>query len=112
MPLTKNTEMAKITFKLTDEEMLERAKAASKTNIELQDEQSEFDHIKKKYKQKIDTLEEELQRLLEVIAEGKEEREVRCELEKDFSDRKMLYLYDGKIVHTRSLTNQELQMDL
>jgi len=103
------TETTKETFPfaLTDTELLDRANAASSLSAELKQKQNVFLAIKKAKKAEIDVIADELDHLMQIILEKKEDRQVDCQKVYDTSQRKVVYLFRGEVMAERPMDNSE-----
>lgn len=99
--------------KLTDSELLDRAKKMGHVHNELERHLSEVDELKKEFKSKETKLEEERQLLAHVLFTGAEPREIKVEAWADFSMNRFLEIRSdtGEVIHKRPLRPEEKQGD-
>lgn len=102
----------KFNFELTDKEKAKRAmELADMTNL-LHLMEADFFGVKKDYMIRIKEMREKLMRLTKLISIGTEEREVDVEEIFNHDEEKVSYLYKGKIIQTRDMTDEERQLSM
>jgi hypothetical protein len=98
--------------KLTDPELLDRAKRAGQYRGELSALCVEFDDLKRKMKSQIELKEQELNQMLNVVQSGVEERTELCKQEKNYDSGVMEFYYQGAMVDSRPLSHEERQLTI
>lgn len=101
-----------IEFRLTDEEISEKGKLAGSKSAALRELEADFDRTKKSYKAKIETLRGEIDSLLRVIDDGKEERQAECEEVHDFATNRVVTYHLGSQIDERAMEMHERQESL
>ena len=96
---------------LSKEEVSKKAHEAAKYSQEV----NKYEAIRKeqsdKYKAIIDANSAKMHQNLNDISTGTSKREVSCEEIKDFDKKTVSYRYQGKIVETRQLTEEDKQLE-
>lgn len=101
-----------IEFRLTDEEISEKGKLAGSKSASLRELEADFDRTKKSYKAKIETLRGEIDSLLRVIDDGKENRDAECEEVHDFATNRVVTMHLGSQIDERAMEMHERQESL
>jgi hypothetical protein len=97
-------------FKLTEKEFAELGKKAAKLDSDIIRLDNEFDEVKKQWKAKIDAKNADRMTISMKINAGEEKRTMDSVLVKDFDAREIRYYVDGKVIESRTMTDNELQM--
>ncbi len=110
---TKNV-TREVTFKLTETEIVERAKKAADLRLARAAIQVEFARVKSSYKGRIEEKENELSAILEIISEGKEKRVVNVTDVYDFGDGvvETFHVSSNDPIESRVMSNEERQQGL
>jgi len=109
MKILKTTK--RLPVKLSDDELLERGKQLVESMRKTAVAEAEREADNKKRKGDIALMEEVTSRLASIIRDGQEDREVECELRKDFEHSSVTTVRTdtGEIVDTRVMDNEERQ---
>lgn len=105
---------AKLPVKLSNAEMVKRAKEVSKLQQDRQFVEAEYEGHKKYRKIQLEEIREKEAQLLASIAAGTEEREMECE-KVYFLNSKTVHFLDPKtkaLLHQRPMTKDELQAEM
>lgn len=101
-----------VEFKLTEQELAEKAKEAGKLRHGLNQLLVQFSEVSRDWKNRIKKAEQELINLELVCHEGKEQRSVTClEVLNDASNA-IEYYYNGELVETRAANDNDRQKQL
>lgn len=98
--------------KLSDEELVDRAKRAGVYRHELSVLVNDFDEAKRKAKSQIELKEQELNHMLHVVQTGVEEKTELCKVEIDYDRGVKEFYWNGVHVDTEPLRPEERQMSL
>lgn len=99
-------------FKLTDAEVNEKGKVAAKARAGAAKLELQFEEVKDGWKAKIKVQENLRDAALDVIHAGEEKRTVDCVMVKNFNEKKVEYWFEDKVLDTRPMTADELQVDM
>lgn len=107
-----STVIKNLTVKLTEEETLAKANAAAQYQSELTEYEDELDGHSKRIKPEIKKRQEDIKDLLNSIEAGEEERTVECEMIEDFASNTVRYMFEGKEIDSRAMTEEDRQLAL
>lgn len=107
------SELRKIPYRLTDDELVLRQQEFSSFQIELEDIREEKKNVTAEYAERIKSLDERQRERRTVIKTRTEVREVMVEQQPNFTTGMMEYIdANGEVVETRRLTPQERQLEI
>lgn len=104
--------MKEIKIKLTEADLLEKARSAAQFNKEVGELEEEITEHKKRIKALSDPKEAALKKHLEHIQEGFEHKTVEVEMRKDYAQGVVEYIYEGQVVETRNMDSEDRQLNL
>jgi hypothetical protein len=99
-------------FKLSSADFERIGREAAQIQHELTAHRIEEKKIKTELKDKRVGLENGLARVLKVIEQGTEVRQVDCIERKNFSENKVEYVFNGEVIESRPMEGHERQMEL
>ncbi len=99
-----------VTFRLTDEELIAKARKAADLRLARASILEEFARVKSTYKGRLEEKENELSMALAVIKDGKEKRVADVVDMFDFEQALVVTLFGGEEVETRVMTPEERQL--
>lgn len=99
-------------FKLTDEEILERAREAARLSSEVENIQNELKAIQKDFHARMKAMVPKMRELQLVVGTGEEKREVEAIELKNYSQNTVQYFYDSKLVVEREMNDEDDQLAL
>lgn len=112
MAMQETTVDLTLTFDLTDKQVMEYGREASKINSEISGLRGELKALRDDFKGKITLKENNLQALLSTIRRGKEDRQVQCKQVFDFEAGVVTVWYGSRLVEERAMRPDEKQMSL
>lgn len=99
-------------FNLRDEEIVAMARNTGEVASKLNKDREAFKSVKTEWTQKIKDKETELDTMHATMKAGKEWREVDCVEITDFNKKEIRWEVKGKVMGSRDLSNDEMQMGL
>lgn len=99
-------------FKLTNEQIIHKAKITADLVEKVELEESRFTDLKKAHKETLKYLQGEKRSQLRKIRNGYEEKIVECIEVRDYSEGKIFYVYEGQIMEERAMLAEELQVEM
>lgn len=104
----------KLPVRLSDDEVIERGKQLVENIRKTGKAESEREAENKKRKAEIEALELITSKLVDIVEKGEEDRDVECELKKDFERGvvTVVRLDTGEVVETRPMTPDERQEEM
>lgn len=102
----------KFTFELSDKEKAKKAMQLSELMNVLHLMEADFFGVKKSYVIRIKDMREQVGKLTKLISSGLEDREVDAEEVFNHDEEMVSYLYKGKVIHTRPMTEEERQTSM
>lgn len=97
---------------LTDADKSKRADLMAEVQIALQDQEAEKKLNATGFNQKIKELKKSLRTLSRQVKDGIEEKNVECTMVKNFEANAIEYWYEGEVVDTVEMTEEDRQQDL
>lgn len=101
-----------VKFKLTEEQIIEKGKSAAQLDNEILELESQLVNLKTKFKSDIGSKRSRLQELLSLLHEGFYFQNVEVEVNKNFEANKVEYLYNGEIVDSREMVEDDREQEL
>lgn len=104
-----------VSRELTQKEQAEYAEEMAALDGEIQDLEDERDHVSKSLKKQIDSKEDKRRALSKIVREGKEQREITCDLTADYNTCEMVWTDTyppHEEVQRRKMTEEERQLPL
>lgn len=101
-----------VRYDFTEEEKKEIAAELARKVTDLAQAENERKAVASDLKSKIDGLTAQVAQAANRINNGYEYRNLKCEVDYVYREKKVLYWFDGKIVKERFMTNDEFQMKL
>lgn len=102
----------KITFKLSETQIVETAIAASGTRIKIGQKESQLKVIKDGFKKELTELEAKLSEAFKIIASGEREEAVEVEDRLNYEDGVVQTWHDGQMLAERTMSNEERQLGM
>lgn len=100
-----------LTFDLTEHEIANKGKEAAEMSEDLAEEKAKLKALQSKHKGKINLIQADLDKTLQCIMQGTEEREVEC-TKVVTKDDDCEFWYKGKMMKDRPATDQDRQSKL
>ncbi len=107
-----STEKITHSFKLTDQEKIDRGAELTKKNRELDLLDAEFDEKRAKYKKEQKSINLDMRNLFTVIHDGYEKRHVEATKSMDYNTKTVTYTYEGQVLFKRAMNDEERQVKL
>lgn len=104
--------MRDVKFKLTDAEIIMRAKDAAELRAQRAKIEEEFDRVKASFKSKIKDAESRIALALYAVGSGEELRHVEVTQTFDYDGAMVIQTYEGTEVERRKMTPEESQIPL
>ncbi len=106
------TSKREVSFRLSTEEKGQRGIALAELNMEIETLERVHRGKKRQMGQRLKAMEQRRSTLSEALHEGVERRQVACDVVACYDDKTVEWRHDGKVVHKRAMTAEELQGDL
>ncbi len=101
-----------IKFNFTEEEKRDIAAEMARKVTDLAQAENDKKAIMSDLKSKIDSLTAQVNVAATKLNNGYEYRNVKCEIDPVYAEKKVLFWFDGRIVKERPMTNDEMQIEL
>ncbi len=110
--IEKKKTVREVIFKLTDEELLIKAREASDLRVLKSSIEEEFSRVKSRYKGQIDDADQQVSELLAIVRSGNEKRIVDVEDHYDYTAGIVFTMHKDMQIQQRLMTNDERQIGL
>ncbi len=99
-------------FTITDSEKSAIADKGAALYANIENTKINFKELKNEWSAKIKTLEAQHAETQHAITAGVEKRVVECILEKDYDTKEIRFHFEGKVLESRTMTIDEMQMEI